>query len=67
MTTELTKTSHPRLPKPDRYTAFLERLVAEDGARRKEQLRQRRIAWAISLCWLVVFLVIGVAFYWEFL
>lgn len=67
MTTELTKTSHPRLPRPDRYTAFLERLAAEHEARRKEQIRQRRIAWAIGLCWLAIGLTIVVAFYWDFL
>lgn len=67
MTTEITKTSHPRLPSPDRYTAFLERLAAEHEAKKAEARRQRQLAWAIGLCWTVVGVVLIAAFYWDFL
>ncbi len=62
MTTELTKSSNPRLPRPDSYRAYLDRVTTEHAAfvrRRRNERWVKRLTWA---CWiLVTAIVVGYA------
>lgn len=52
MTTMITQSSSPRLPRPDAYRTYLDRVTAEHAEfvkRRKRERLVRRLTWA---CWI---------------
>lgn len=58
MTTELIKTASPRLPRPDRYAAHLDRVLGEYAEiERRHQSRLRRTRWVA----VVALAAIGIA------
>jgi len=55
MTTEITKTASPRLPRPDAYAAYLDRILAKPPLWRR--IKARVVLWFLDLLGTIAYLV----------